>query len=56
MLAPQSSEAAASDLSDAAAYELFQHTCAADFAESLRLYKLYARAQAFAPLSHDAVE
>jgi hypothetical protein len=52
-LTPQSSETAASDLNDEAAYELFQHTCASDFAESLRLYKLYARAQVFAPLTSE---
>lgn len=55
-LTPQSSETAESDLSDEAAYRVFQHTCAADFADSLRLYKLYARAQAFAPLATDAGE
>jgi len=50
-LTPQSSESAESDLSDEAAYEVFQHTCANEFADDLRLYKLYARAQAFAPLT-----
>ena len=50
-LTPQSSQTAASDLSDEAAYGVFQHACAADFADQLRLYKLYARAQAFAPIT-----
>ena len=50
-LTPQRSETAASDLSDKAAYKVFQHACAADFSDKLRLYKLYARAQAFAPLT-----
>lgn len=48
-LTPQSSETAASDLSDERAFEIFEKTC--DFNESLRLYKLYVRAQAFAPLA-----
>jgi hypothetical protein len=52
-LTPQSSETAESDLSDEAAYELFEHSCTEDFASALRLYKLYARAQAFAPLATD---
>jgi hypothetical protein len=55
-LTPQSSETAESDLSDEAAYELFDHTCANDFAADLRLYKLYAHAQAFAPLTEEAGE
>jgi len=50
-LTPQRSETAASDLSDDAAYAVFQHACKADFTDKLRLYKLYARAQAFAVLS-----
>jgi hypothetical protein len=53
-LTPQRSGTAASDLSDEAAYAVFQHACAPDFADQLRLYKLYARAQAFAPLTKDA--
>lgn len=52
-LTPQSSETAESDLSDEAAYEMFEHTCEAGWAASLRLYKLYARAQPFAPLAGD---
>jgi hypothetical protein len=51
-LTPQRSESAASDLSDRAAYRIFQHACAADFSDELRLYKLYAHAQAFAPLTN----
>jgi hypothetical protein len=50
-LTPQSSEAAVSDLSDKEAYRVFQRVCANDFSDELRLYKLYAHAQAFAPLS-----
>jgi hypothetical protein len=50
---PQTSTTAASPLSDERAYEMFQKTCAADWAGSLRLYKLYVKAQAFAPLMRD---
>ena len=50
-LTPQRSKTAESDLSDDAAYAVFQHACKADFTDKLRLYKLYARAQAFAVLS-----
>ena len=39
--------------SDEAAYEMFQHTCEPDWSASLRLYKLYARAQAFAGFTGD---
>jgi hypothetical protein len=49
-LTPQSSESAESDLSDEDAYRIFQHVCSNDYSDELRLYKLYARAQAFAPL------
>lgn len=52
-LTPQSSESAESALSDEAAYELFQHNCEPEWAASLRLYKLYAHAQPFAPLAGD---
>ena len=45
-----------SDLSDEAAYRVFQHACAAGFSDKLRLCKLYARAQAFAPITKDAGE
>ena len=50
-LTPQSSESAVSDLSDKEAYRVFQRVCANEFSDELRLYKLYAHAQAFAPLS-----
>jgi len=40
-----------SPLPDDRAYEILQKACKPDFAGSLRLYKLYARAQGFAPLS-----
>jgi hypothetical protein len=49
-LTPQSSKSAESDLSDEDAYRIFQHVCSNDYSDELRLYKLYARAQAFAPL------
>ena len=50
-LTPQSSESAVSDLSDEKAYRIFQRVCASEFSDELRLYKLYARAQAFAPFT-----
>ena len=50
-LTPQTSADAASPLSDERAYEIFEKACAQDYAASLRLYKLYARAQGFAPLN-----
>ena len=53
---PQSSESAVSDLSDEEAYRIFQRVCASEFSDELRLYKLYARAQAFAPLTTVAGE
>ena len=49
-LTPQGSETAASPLSDERAHALLQRTCSTGNVESLRLYKLYARMQAFAPL------
>jgi hypothetical protein len=52
-LTPQSSKSAVSDLSDEKAYRIFQRVCASEFSDELRLYKLYARAQAFAPLTRD---
>jgi len=55
-LTPQSSLTEDSDLSDRSAYRIFQSSCATDGADQLRLYKVYARAQAFAPLSTDAGE
>lgn len=50
-LTPQRSRSAASPLPDERAYAIFEKACAQDFAESLRLYKLYVRIQGFAPLS-----
>lgn len=47
-LTPQRSKTAASDLSDERAFAIFEKAC--PITPSLRLYKLYARAQAFAPL------
>jgi hypothetical protein len=55
-LTPQSSESAVSDLSDEQAYRIFQRVCASEFSDELRLYKLYARAQAFAPFTKDGGE
>jgi hypothetical protein len=52
-LDPQTADATQTELPDRTAYRLFQKTCAADFAASLRLYKLYARAEAYAPLRGD---
>jgi hypothetical protein len=52
-LTPQNSETAESDLTDEAAYDLFEHTCEPEWAGSLRLYKLYSHAQPFAPLAGD---
>ena len=53
-LTPQSLDSEESDLSDQSAYRIFESSCATEGADQLRLYKLYARAQAFAPLSPDA--
>ena len=55
-LTPQSSESAVSDLSDEKAYRIFQRVCAGEFSDELRLYKLYARAQAFAQFTTDGGE
>jgi hypothetical protein len=52
-LTVQTDPDAASDLADEAAYAMFQKVCATGYSDSLRLYKLYARAQAFAPLRTD---
>jgi hypothetical protein len=43
--------AARSPLSDERAYEILDKACRHPGAESLRLYKLYVRAQGFAPLN-----
>ena len=50
-LTPQTSPTAASPLADERAYEILDRACRFETAESLRLYKLYVRAQGFAPLS-----
>ena len=50
-LTAQSSRTATSALSDQRAYEIFEKACRHPGAESLRLYKLYVRAQGFAPLN-----
>ena len=52
-LTPQGSETAESDLSDEAAYAMFEHTCEPEWAASLRLYKLYAHAQPFASYAEE---
>lgn len=52
-LTPDSSKTAASPLTDDRAYEVFQEACAQGI-DSLRLFKLYARVQAFEPLHGDA--
>lgn len=50
-LTAQSSATAESPLADERAYEILERACAPEFAASLRLYKLYVRAQGFAPLN-----
>ena len=50
-LTPQSSEESGTSLSDERAYELFERSCTEDWAQGFELYKLYARAAAFAPLT-----
>ena len=52
-LTEQSSRSAKSVLSDERAYELFQKACKQDYADQLRLYKIYVRAAAFEPLRRD---
>lgn len=49
-LTPQRSASAASPLPDRRAYAILDKTCTEGGIDSLRLYKLYVRAQAFAPL------
>lgn len=51
-LTPQTSETAESPLPDDRAYEILQKACKPSFSASLRLYKLYVRAQGFAPLTN----
>lgn len=51
-LTEQTSRTSASPLPDARAYKVLEKACTAtDYAGSLRLYKLYARVQGFAPLA-----
>jgi hypothetical protein len=51
-LTTQGSRSTRSPLSDERAYKVLQKACTAtDYAGSLRLYKLYARVQGFAPLA-----
>lgn len=50
-LTEQRSQTARSPLADERAYEILEQACAPGFAASLRLYKLYVRAQGFAPLN-----
>lgn len=49
-LTSQTDAAAQSVLPDDRAYELFENACEQEYAQSLRLYKLYVRAAAFEPL------
>jgi hypothetical protein len=56
-LTPQSAPPDAEPvLSDEDAYDLFERACAAEFAAGFRLYKVYAQAQAFAPLRTDPTD
>ncbi len=50
-LTAQTSRSNESPLDDKRAYEILNKACRPDYAGSLRLYKLYVRAQGFAPLS-----
>lgn len=50
-LTQQGEPSNASPLRDERAYAVFQKACKPDYAGSLRLYKLYVRAQGFAPLA-----
>ena len=50
-LTPQSQAESGTSLSDEHAYEVFEQSCSKEFAQSFQLYKLYARAAAFAPLA-----
>ena len=49
-LTPERSKTAASPLSDERAYAVFQEACSPEWADSLRLYKLYVKVQGFEPL------
>ena len=50
-LTQQGERSTASPLSDERAYATLQKACRSEVSGSLRLYKLYARIQGFAPLS-----
>lgn len=50
-LTQQGERSTASPLSDERAYATLQKVCRSEVSGSLRLYKLYARIQGFAPLS-----
>jgi hypothetical protein len=50
-LTPQSQEESRTSLSDTRAYRLFERSCGVDWAQGFKLYKLYARAAALAPLT-----
>jgi hypothetical protein len=52
-LTVQTDAEAVSDLPDEAAYEMFEKVCSTGYSDSLRLYKVYARAEAYAPLRTD---
>ena len=49
-LTSQTDETAESPLDDDRALEILDGWCQADFADKLRLYKIYARVQGFSPL------
>jgi len=49
-LTAQSERDTSSPLPDDRAYRILNKTCSQDYASSLRLYKLFAKAQGFAPL------
>lgn len=53
-LTPQTAPNEDSDLSDDQAYAVFENSCGTPGAGHLRLYKLYARAQAFARFRPDS--
>jgi hypothetical protein len=49
-LNPEDAPVQTNELSDERAYEVFENGCAPAHAATVRLYQLYARAAAFAPL------
>lgn len=50
-LTAQTDKSAESQLSDESAYEVIERNCKPEWADKLRLYVLYSRAQGFAPLA-----